>query len=127
MVLPLGVDIIEFVLKGREMVMMENHAETLRKEGEEGSTEEECDKLSWESCLLRFNKFLGMSLEGYEDEALWLMYKICDRRQKGRGKEVPGMTKFNREMKKLEWIVHERKMSTKGSVGQGTRAILFKY
>ena len=67
-----------------------------------------------------------MSLEGYEDEVLDLMYKISVRRQKDKGKEGQGMTKFDREMKKLEWIVKKKKRSSKG-VRKGTRAILLKY
>ena len=58
---------------------------------------------------------------------LGLMYKISDRRQKDKGKEVQGTTKFDREMKKLEWTVKEKKRSTKGGVGKGTRAIMLKY
>ena len=83
MVLLLGVDIIEFVIEGKKMVMAKNHIDTHREVGEEVSLEEECEQLSWEeSCLLRFSKFLGMSPEGYEDEVLGLVYKISDRRQR---------------------------------------------
>ena len=57
MVLPPGVDIIEFVPKGREMVVVENHIDTHREVGEEVSLEEECEQLSWEeSYLLWFSK-----------------------------------------------------------------------
>ena len=63
----------------------------------------------------------------YEDEVLDLMYKISDRRQKGKGKEMQGTTKFDREMKKLVWTVQEKGRSTKGVERKGTRALLLKY
>ena len=49
------------------------------------------------------------------------MYKISGRTQKGKGKEMLRMTKFDREMKKLEWNVQEKKRSLTGVVGKGTR------
>ena len=89
MILPLGVDIIEFGPKRKKMIMVESSHDIHKEEGEKVSIEEDPETLKWEeSCLLRFSKFLGMSLEGYEDEVLDLMYKISDRRQKGKGKKM---------------------------------------
>ena len=106
MILPPCVDIVEFLSEGKELVEVENPPVPHRDEGEEESSAETLDQLSWEeSCFLRFSKFLGMSPKGYEDEVLGLMYKISDRRQKGKGKEMQGTTKFDREMKKLEWTM----------------------
>ena len=68
-----------------------------------------------------------MSLEGYEDEVLDLMYKMSYRRKKGKGKEVQGKTKFDREMKKLEWTVQEKGRASRGFAGKGTKAIMLKY
>ena len=100
-ILPLGEDIIEFGPKRKEMIMVESPHDIHKEEGEEVSIEEDPENLKLgESCLLRFNKFLGMSSKWYEDEVLDLMYKISDRRQKGKGKEMHGTTKFDREIKK---------------------------
>ena len=100
MILPPSVDVIELLPKGKEMVVVENSHDMYKKEREEASTEEDPNHLLWEeSYLLRFIKFLGMSSNGYEHEGLNLMYKISDIREKGKGKEVSGMTKFDREMK----------------------------
>ena len=68
-----------------------------------------------------------MSSEGYEAEVLDLMYKLSDRRQKGKGKEMQGMTKFDREIKKLAWTMQENGGSLKGVERKGTRASLLKY
>ena len=95
---------------------------------EEKSLEGENTHTSWEeSCLLRFSKFLGMSTVGYENEELKLMHKMGGRRRDDRGKEVQRMTKFDREMKRLQWTVQEKERSKKESVGRGTRDITVKY
>ena len=128
MVLPPGVDIDEFMPEGREVVVVENILDPPRDEGEEELSAEKVDRFSWEeSCLLRFSKFLGMSPEGYEDDVLDLMYKISDRRKEGKGKEVQGKTKFDREMKKQGWIMQENGRASRGVAGKGTRAIMWKY
>ena len=107
---------------------MENPPVLHRDEGKEESSAETLDQISWEeSCLLRFSKFVGMSPKGYEDELLGLMYKISDRRQKGKGKEMEGTTKFDKEMKKLEWIVQDKGRAARGAARKGTRATLWKY
>ena len=129
MILSPGVDIIEFGAKGKEMVMVESPHDIHKEEGEEVSIEEDPENLTWQEscCLLRFNKFLRMLPKEYEDEVLDLMYKISDRRQKGKGKEMQGTTQFDREMKKLAWTMQEKGRSTKGVEWKGTRALLLKY
>ena len=108
--------------------MVENILDPLRDEGDEELSVENVDQSSWEErCLLRFSKFFGMSPKGYKDEVLDLMYKISDRRKKGKGKEVQGKTKFDKEIKKLEWTVQEKGRASRGVAGKGTRAILWKY
>ena len=104
-----GVDLVVFTPNGKEMVAVEDASDFQRAEREEEANIEENEQMSWEeSCLLRFNHFLGMSLEGYEEEVLDLMNKICGRRHEGKGKEEQGTTKLYREMKKLEWITKEK-------------------
>ena len=68
-----------------------------------------------------------MSIVGYENEVLGLMHKISERRRDDRGKEVQRMTKFDREMKKLQWIVQEKERSKKERVGREKRDITVKY
>ena len=86
------------------------------------------EQMTWEeSCLFRFSKFLGMSLEGYEDEILELMNRISERRQNEVGKGVHRMTKFDKEMKRLSWTIKDKGKTTRGVDGKGTRALLLKY
>ena len=97
MILPPEGEIIELIPKGGEVVVMEDGVR------EEKSLEGENTHTSWdESCLLRFSKFLGMSLVGYENKVLALMHKISGRRLDEIGNEVQRMTKFDREMKNLQ-------------------------
>ena len=75
MILPSKGERIELIPKGGEVVVMEDGVR------EEKSLEGENTNTSWdESCLLRFRKFLGMSLVGYENEVLTSMHKISGRR-----------------------------------------------
>ena len=72
--------------------------------------EEDQEVGSWENgCLQIFSNFLGFSVKGNEEEIFNLMNSICERRnnQKGKGAHVP--TKFDRELKKLQWNVKEKK------------------
>ena len=128
MVLPSGVDLIVFSPNMKEMVTVEDASDYQREQRKEEASIEENELMSWEeSCLLRFSHFLGMSSEGYKEEVLDLINKICGRRQEGKGKEEQGMTKFYRDMKKLEWIVKEKVRTSKETIGKGTRALLLKY
>ena len=56
-----------------------------------------------------------------------LMYKISDRRQKEKGKELQGTMKFERKMKKLEWTMQDKGRFVRGVVQEGTTTILWKY
>ena len=64
------------------------------------------DNAYWEErCLARFNKFLGFSTAWHEEEILGFIKRFNVRRQKGKEKGGSGTTKFDKEMKKLEWSV----------------------
>ena len=129
MVLPPGAEIVEFMPNGKDLVVLEGKENYQKEEEEEGGGDRAKDQeqMSWEeSFLLRFSQFLGMSLEGSEDEVLDLMNKICVRRQKEEGKEGKRMTKFAREMK-LEWNIKEKDRSSRGETSQGMRALLLRY
>ena len=81
--------------------------------------QEEQEEGTWEeSCLLLFSKFLGFSIAEYKDEIFKLMNKICERRTMVKGKGVQGTTKFDKELKKLEWNVQEKEKSRRGSSSQ---------
>ena len=64
-----------------------------------------------------------MCSKGYEDEVLNLMYKIYDRRQKEKGNEGHRMTKFDKEMKKLEWNVKDKGRNSNEEADKGTRTL----
>ncbi|WJZ80732.1 hypothetical protein VitviT2T_000628 [Vitis vinifera] len=59
-----------------------------------------------DSCLVRFSKFLGFSTDGIEGEILNLLLRTKRRREQNIKKEISGATKFDRELKKLEWSVN---------------------
>ena len=50
------------------------------------------------------------------------MTKINSRRQKSKGKEGSVSTKFDRELKKLEWNVIDKGRKKNGAPGKGARA-----
>lgn len=54
----------------------------------------------------RFSKFLGFSTDGIEGEILNLLLRTKRRREQNIKKEISGATKFDRELKKLEWSVN---------------------
>lgn len=65
-----------------------------------------CQHRLWEdNCLKRVTGCIGMSLEGLEIEFLNIMKRVSKRRNK-KGVEVS--TRFDIELKKLEWIVSEK-------------------
>ena len=85
----------------------------LVEEGRDDRAEkEDDDKESWRySCLARFCQCLGMPTEGFEREILKLLNRIRERRdvsERITGKKRKGqrMSKFDRELKKLEWSVN---------------------
>ena len=80
------------------------------------------DLVPWEeSCLAKFSEFLGFPIEGFKEEILELMTRINSRRQKRKGKGGVVSTKFDRELKKLEWNVMDSGRK-KGALGKGVRA-----
>ena len=79
------------------------------KEGrKERGEEEEEDMESWKySCLAKFCHCLGMPTEGYERDILKLLHKMRDRRDRSEKKRKGLRTsRFDRELKKLEWSVN---------------------
>ena len=69
----------------------------------------------WQSsCLARFSRCLGMPTEGFEGEILFLLKRMEERKlqkgkkgnQDGRKKRKMESSKFERELRKLEWTVN---------------------
>ena len=69
----------------------------------------------WQSsCLARFSRCLGMPTEGFEGEILFLLKRMKERKlqkekkgnQDGRKKRKMESSKFERELRKLEWTVN---------------------
>ena len=56
--------------------------------------------------MARFSKFLGFSTEGFEGEILNLLLWTKRRRKQNIKKDIIGSTKFDRELKKLEWSIN---------------------
>ena len=56
-----------------------------------------------------FQQFLGIFGEGHEEEIFNLMNSICERRNNQKGKGTHVLTKFDRELKKLQWNVKEKR------------------
>ena len=83
----------------------------------------ENDIAPWEeSCLAKFSEFLGFPTEGFKEEILELMTRINSQRQKGKGNGGTVSTKFDRELKKLEWNVMDSGRKKNGAPGKGFRA-----
>ena len=89
---------------GVSFMLEEGRGEGVEKEGE--------DEESWRySCLVRFCQCLGMPSEGFEREILQLLNKIrekrdCSERVTGKKRKGKGLSRFDRELKKLEWSVN---------------------
>ena len=80
-----------------------------------------------DSCLARFSKFLGFSTDGIEGEILNLLLRTKRRREQNIKEEISGSTKFDRELKKLEWSVNYNGAKKKKSlvrVGEVRTSIL---
>ncbi|RVW91675.1 LINE-1 reverse transcriptase-like [Vitis vinifera] len=61
----------------------------------------------WDECsLVKFSKALGFSTEGVEGEILQLLLKLKTRRDQGKKKGTLGLTRFDREVKKLECSIN---------------------
>ena len=75
-------------MESRDVVEERGLEEVLVLLGDTTLFQEEQEEGTWEeSCLLMFNRFLGFSIDGYEDEIFNLMNSICERNRllKGRG------------------------------------------
>ena len=84
-------DFEEIEPEGREVIVVDDDLGNQGEEVEVKNFPRDQEGSPWEeSCLLRFSKFLGMALEGYEEEILDLKKKISNRRQKGKGKGGAG-------------------------------------
>ena len=55
--------------------------------------------------MLRFSKCIGLPKEGFEEEIEYLMIGVSERMYKDKGKGVHGSTRFDRELKRLEWAL----------------------
>ena len=55
-------------------------------------------------------------MDGYEDEIFNLMKSICEWRKMVKGKGVQGTTKFDRELKKLQWNVKEKEKNLRVNI-----------
>ena len=79
-------------------------------EGPRGEFEgmfQDLDGCRWDdSYLARFSKFLGFSTDGFEGEILNLLLRTKRRREQNLKKGTSGTTKFDRELKKLEWTIN---------------------
>ncbi|RVW24684.1 hypothetical protein CK203_082201 [Vitis vinifera] len=68
---------------------------------------QDLDGCRWDdSYLARFSKFLGFSMDGFEGEILNLLLRTKRRREQNLKKGTSGTTKFDRELKKLEWSIN---------------------
>ena len=73
-----------------------------------------------ESSLVKFSKALGFSTEGVEGEILKLLLKLNTGRDQGKKKGTLGLTRFDREVKKLECSInYDGESRKKGSVRKG--------
>ena len=91
--------------------------------------QERVDLGKWDECsLVKFSKALGFSIEGVEGEILQLLLKLKTRRDQGKKKGTLGLTRFDREVKKLECSInYDGESRKKGSVRRGgDRALCIK-
>ena len=97
---------------GREWGMESSDALEAFEEGPRGEGQREEESASgesegsgyenWEdSCLIKFNEFLGFSTVGFESEILDLLRKIVARQHQGENKGAVTTTRCERELKKL--------------------------
>ncbi|RVW23995.1 hypothetical protein CK203_092093 [Vitis vinifera] len=82
---------------------------------------QDLDGCRWDdSYLARFSKFLGFSTDGFEGEVLNLLLRTKRRREQNLKKGTSGTTKFDRELKKLEWsIIYTGARKEKSVVREG--------
>ena len=100
-----------------------------KPEADEEMQDREDPSSMWdESNLLKFSKALGFATEGVEGEILKLLLRLKTKRDQGKKKGLLGLTRFDREVKKLEWPVnYDGKTRKKGSDRRGgDRSLCFK-
>ena len=62
---------------------------------------------NWEdSCLFKFNEFLGVKTMGFEEEILTLMRKLEAQQEGDKRKDYPTETRCERELRKLECTIN---------------------
>ena len=101
----------------------------VRSKESEDLEEEEDQGSGWDdSSLAKFSKTLGFSTVGVEGEVLKLLLRLKSRRDQGKKNGNAGMTRFDREVKKLEWSInYEGESRKKGSDRRnGDRALCLK-
>ena len=101
----------------------------IRSQESEDPEEKEDQGGSWDdSSLAEFSKTLGFTTDGVEGEILKLLLRLKTRRDQGKKKGISGMTRFDREVKKLEWSInYEGESRKKGSDRRNRdRALCFK-
>ena len=59
--------------------------------------------------MAKFSHFLGFSTEGLEKEILSFLIKIRKRRERIHSKELLEKSKFERELKRLEYSINNEK------------------
>ena len=85
------------------------------------------EETSWEeNDLARFNKFLGFSTEGLEKDILEFLVKIRKRRERVHSKTLLEKSKFERELKRLEYSInYEGVRKQKGTMqGRGCQILV---
>ena len=87
-------------------------------EGQQGAsevTEDLCYEKWEDSCLIKFNEFLGFSTVGFESEILGLLNKIVVRQHQVVNKGAISKSRCERELKKLVCIInYEGRSQIKG-------------
>lgn len=84
---------------------------------------------SWDdSCLEKFSKSLGFSTEGVEGEILKLLLRLKSRRDQGKKRGISRTTRFEQELKKLEYSINYDGVSRENGLdrGGGDRVLCFK-
>ena len=100
-----------------------------KPEAVEEMQEKEVLGSNWdESSLVKFSKSLGFSTEGVEGEILKLLLRLKTRRDQGKKKGTLGLTRFDREVKKLECSInYDGESRKKGSDRRGRdKSLCFK-
>ena len=78
--------------------------------------------------MAKFNKSLGFTIEGVEGEILKLLLRLKNRKDQGKKRGILGMTRFEREVKKLECSINYDGVSKKNGSDKkgGDKVLCFK-